>query len=222
MHVLGPPTLNQSDRIAKQRKNDEAEFWLRQALADRNRACDGRPAFKGPRLKSRPGYANWLIPRLQASRGAGLFELVRALDKQMNNTSLILLFEVGRQKLLFPGDAQIENWSYILDQAGNRPGLRKLLTGVTLYKVGHHGSRNATPKSLWSTFANRGPRGRKHRLITVVSTMEHKHGDPEKNTEVPRRTLVEALKTQSDYHSTQDFKEGLCETISLDPRQPSQ
>jgi hypothetical protein len=35
----------------------------------------------------------------------------------MNNTSVILFFEVGSKKLLFPGDAQIENWSYALEDA---------------------------------------------------------------------------------------------------------
>jgi hypothetical protein len=30
----------------------------------------------------------------------------------MNNTSTILFFETWREKLLFPGDAQIENWMY--------------------------------------------------------------------------------------------------------------
>src|SRR3984885_8383923 len=54
-------------------------------------------------------------------------------------------------KLLFPGDAQIENWQFALQQ--NK--YRSLLSSVNLYKVGHHGSRNATPKSLWKLFKNK-------------------------------------------------------------------
>lgn len=55
---------------------------------------------------------------------------------------------------LFGGDAQIENWSYLLDQAEKDPSQRKKLEKVDLYKVGHHGSRNATPKSLFNLGPN--------------------------------------------------------------------
>jgi beta-lactamase superfamily II metal-dependent hydrolase len=41
---------------------------------------------------------------------------VTMLDKVMNNTSVILVFEVGNKKLLFPGDAQLENWLFALEQ----------------------------------------------------------------------------------------------------------
>ena len=89
------------------------------------------------------------------------------MDDAMNNTSIILLFEVNGQSFLFPGDAQIENWEFTLKQAA----LMKRLANVTFYKVGHHGSRNATPKSLWKNFANRGAEGTPNRLRTVMSTM---------------------------------------------------
>jgi hypothetical protein len=39
-----------------------------------------------------------------------------------------------------------------------------------------------------------------------MSTMEHKHGSEESHTEVPRTTLVSALKTQSDFFSTQQLE----------------
>ena len=67
----------------------------------------------------------WFTKRLNTIRGDELLEIVRALDQAMNNTSLILLFEVGAKKLLFSGDAQIENWLYALkaapdaEQSGN-------------------------------------------------------------------------------------------------------
>jgi hypothetical protein len=32
----------------------------------------------------------------------------------MNDTSVILLFEIGTKRLLFRGDAQLETWSYAL------------------------------------------------------------------------------------------------------------
>ena len=40
--------------------------------------------------------------------------MLRSMDDELNNTSLILLFEIGGKKLLFPGDTQWENWEYAL------------------------------------------------------------------------------------------------------------
>ncbi|MHC1765008.1 MAG: hypothetical protein AB9869_12020 [Verrucomicrobiia bacterium] len=204
VHVLGPPTLEQSGAISKQRAKDEAEFWHIRALASRQFVAGAKPAFSGQISRTRPPYTRWIIPRLQANRGRELLELVRALDAAMNNTSLILLFEAGGKKLLFPGDAQIENWSYALEQAKTRPRLRALLEEVDLYKVGHHGSLNATPKSLWNLFKKRGTA--QPRLQVVVSTMANKHGSVDRGTEVPRGKLVDALKRESEYFSTQDLR----------------
>lgn len=64
-----------------------------------------------------------------------------ALDAAVNNTSLVLAFEVGQTVLLFPGDAQWGTWEEILkDRAW-----RELLRRTKFYKVGHHASHNATP-----------------------------------------------------------------------------
>ena len=114
---------------------------------------------------------------------------------------MILLFEVNGKKLLFPGDAQIENWSYALQQEK----VQKLLEDVDLYKVGHHGSLNATPKSLWKLFKKRSTRKSADRLQSIVSTMAGKHGSPPK-TEVPRKPLVETLLKESNYFTTQDLR----------------
>jgi beta-lactamase superfamily II metal-dependent hydrolase len=64
-----------------------------------------------------------------------------ALDKAINNTSVVLLFEFGDAFLLFPGDAQWGTWHAILED----PERRDLVSRTTFYKVGHHGSHNATP-----------------------------------------------------------------------------
>ena len=72
--------------------------------------------------------------------------MVLALDRALNNTSLILLIEAAGKRLLFPGDAQIESWSYSLTGPGASDELRARLAAVDVYKVGHHGSRNGTPK----------------------------------------------------------------------------
>ncbi len=69
---------------------------------------------------------------------------VVSLDKAVNGTSLMLMFEFGSAYLLFPGDAQWGTWH----AAMNRPASRQLLTRTTFYKVGHHGSHNATPRAF--------------------------------------------------------------------------
>jgi len=214
IHVLGPPTLKQTDKIRKQRATDQDEFWQLQAMAGKQHIIKRSPLFpKAQIYKKAPPSARWLIPRMLAMQADELLELVRILDDQMNNTSVILLFEAGNKKLLFPGDAQIENWSYALKESPHNKEIRALLADVDLYKVGHHGSLNATPKSLWKLFNHKGPDdthkepdGTSERLKTVVSTRAGKHGDTDKGTEVPRRTLVKALKNESEYHTTQDIK----------------
>ena len=130
-----------------------------------------------------------------------LLDLVRDLDSVMNNTSVILLFEIGNRKLLFPGDAQIENWSYAL----SNKEWKALLEDVTVYKVGHHGSLNATPKTLWGLFRHKGGVQAQSRLETLCSTKSGKHGSVGAGTEVPRRVLVEELKKGSRFESTEDY-----------------
>lgn len=207
--VLGPPTLKQSQKIKTEaRKSDE--FWLAQskfwqfAVGEPN-ASATRPLFAGARRKGEyPLATRWFARRAADVRTEQLLGLVRILDKAMNNTSVILLLEVAGKKILLPGDAQIEDWSYAL----NQKKYADLLRPTNLYKVGHHGSRNATPKSLWKLFEARGPKGQSGRIKTMVSTMAGKYGTkPE--TQVPRTTLINELKAHSDFFSTQELGSSL-------------
>jgi hypothetical protein len=206
VHVLGPPTVKQTDSIKKERSKDPNEFWQFQANA-MQLASNGTKQSLFPRhIRSKgpnfPVDTRWLIFHARATRGNQVLQIVRMLDKAMNNTSVILVFEVGSKQLLFPGDAQIENWQFALHQKK----YAAMLSSVDLYKVGHHGSRNATPRSLWKMFKNKSPnKDAKGRLQSVMSTMEHKHGDEANHTEVPRKTLVSELKSQSDLFSTQEL-----------------
>jgi beta-lactamase superfamily II metal-dependent hydrolase len=63
------------------------------------------------------------------------------LDKAVNGTSLMLVLQVGGAYLLCPGDAQWGTWQAALAN----PEWRALLGRTVFYKVGHHGSHNATP-----------------------------------------------------------------------------
>src|SRR5262249_16711590 len=120
----------------------------------------------------------------------------------------VLLFEAAGKKLLFPGDAQLENWRGVLDNEK----LSQLLSDVDVYKVGHHGSRNATPKRLWEKFKYRSKDEKKKRLRTVMSTMAGVYQD---TNEVPRKTLVAALKAESKLYDTETIKD-VCDRDPLE------
>lgn len=162
------------------------------------------PAAAGvtPDVPPLPGPARWLIERLADQKTSSVTRLVRKLDDALNNTSLLLLLEIGKLRLLFPGDAQIENWEYTLEKLLEDAELKEALAGIDLYKVGHHGSRNATPRSLHALWVGRSDE--LPRLTSIMSTLSHVHGESEA-TAVPRETLVEALRQVSTLVSTEDL-----------------
>ncbi|HUS07781.1 MAG TPA: MBL fold metallo-hydrolase [Bryobacteraceae bacterium] len=77
-------------------------------------------------------------------------QLALQLDSDTNNTSLALAIEFIKsgKVLLFPGDAQVGNWlswgGLEWDVNGKKVHSSDLLNRTVLYKVGHHGSHNAT------------------------------------------------------------------------------
>jgi beta-lactamase superfamily II metal-dependent hydrolase len=75
---------------------------------------------------------------------AGLLGAAALLDRVVNNTSLFFLLDVDGTRLLFPGDAQQGAWEHVL----NDPVKRLLLRDCAFYKIGHHGSGNATPRDF--------------------------------------------------------------------------
>jgi hypothetical protein len=82
---------------------------------------------------------------------SGAQKLALHLENLTNNTSLVLAFELPQSKkvLLFAGDAQVGNWLSWHDQdypadGGQKVTASQLLANTVLYKVGHHGSHNAT------------------------------------------------------------------------------
>jgi hypothetical protein len=205
--VLGPPTPEQWPEVTGERSNDP-EFWIqRRALLDRmlDEAKKGHPAegldFARGEAKVLPGPVRWLVERMRNQQAHSLLRIVETLEDAMNNTSVILLLSVGARRLLLPGDAQIENWSYVLkDKEGTKLGTE--LPGVDLYKVGHHGSRNATPRSLVKKWESRS-----QKLTSVMSTLPGVFGKSEA-TAVPRTTLVKALSDLGPLESTDKLAEG--------------
>ncbi len=203
--VLGPPTVDQDPRVAKQRE-DDPEYWLRAlgaSLRVVGSAADAGAGTPAP-IAHGPGPVRWLIDRLANQRSHSAARLVRDLDDALNNTSIILLLEVDGLSMLFPGDAQIENWRMTLDRLADEPQLRDRLAGIDLYKVGHHGSRNATPRSLHALWKDRGPAH--PRLAAVMSTRQDVHGKDD--GAVPQPQLVTALREVADLYSTDDLTGG--------------
>jgi metallo-beta-lactamase superfamily protein len=203
VHVLGPPTTEQHPDAATYAKESN-EYWSLQAAAVRSsmtmqveKLFPKQPSVQADAL---PKSARWFVKKVRTVQVQQLTELVRIVDSTMNNTSLILMFEVGGKLLLFPGDAQIENWDYSLNHAKRKAAHRKMLRDTDVYKVGHHGSLNATPKSLWALFKN------KPKIVTLMSTRTGKHGSTKAHTEVPRTTLSDELETHSDFHNTMNCK----------------
>ena len=178
-------------------------------------AIDDAPAtsaIKGE--QPTPGPVKWLTDRLGRQQVNSMLRIVRILDDVLNNTSVILLIDVpaagGKPlRLLFGGDAQIENWEYALKVAPDAKTNLDLLRQVDVYKVGHHGSRNATPRTLFNLW--REPATKDRPMTALMSTKFGVHGKSEA-TKVPRKTLVAALDTRMTavrFHRTTTLPRGV-------------
>jgi hypothetical protein len=98
--------------------------------------------------KEIPPNAAWRRMVVDDATDAGALAL--AMNNATNNASLVLAFELskGGKVLLFVGDAQAGNWrswsESTFDGGGTEITAEDLLRRTVLYKVGHHGSHNAT------------------------------------------------------------------------------
>jgi len=124
------------------------------------------------------------------------------IENFLNNQSLVVLFEFNGKKLLFAGDAQGGNWEYWLFQtkgpvsdptkAGDVIDESKLiLSTIDFYKVGHHGSTNATPIQAVEAAIAR-PKSSKG-FVSMCSTEDEVFGSRDNDSEVPRIPLMKAL-----------------------------
>ena len=81
-------------------------------------------------------------------------QLALDMNDQTNNSSLVLAFELGKggKVLLFAADAQRGSWVSWARKSwrdgAKRITAKELLARTVLYKVGHHGSHNATLNGL--------------------------------------------------------------------------
>lgn len=108
--------------------------------------------------------------------------LALSVDNYLNNTSLCLLLQYQGKTLLFPGDAQWGNWMSWQDQWDS------ILGDIDFYKVGHHGSHNATPHGALDKMTSNSVAAMAS-TDTVVSFNRGKFP-------VPYSKLVDAVKKQ--------------------------
>lgn len=122
----------------------------------------------------------------------------RQADNTLNNQSLVVLFTFKGKHLLFAGDAQWGNWENFL--YGGKIGTsghialsaqsRSILASLDFYKVGHHGSTNATPKDALNAM--------REGCVAMCSTQPGCYGKASSGTEVPRIPLLEAIEKKTD------------------------
>ncbi len=130
--------------------------------------------------------------------------LALAMNSQTNNASLVLAFELGKggKVLLFAADAQAGNWRSWADKdwkdGDDLVTTRDLLARTVLYKVGHHGSHNATlagaeddpwPNVSWMA---RGRHGREFvAMITAVEAWARQ--TPKPDWDHPLKSIKDTL-----------------------------
>jgi beta-lactamase superfamily II metal-dependent hydrolase len=121
----------------------------------------------------------------------------KQVDNTLNNQSLVVLFTFNKKHLLFAGDAQWGNWENFL--YGGKIGTgrttltdtsKSILASLDFYKVGHHGSTNATPKDALNAM--------REGCVAMVSTQPGCYGKASSGTEVPRLPLLAAIEKKTD------------------------
>jgi len=128
---------------------------------------------------------------------SGAQRLALQMDSYTNNTSLVLAFELPKSKdvLLFVGDAQIGNWKSWHDQTyktsdGRELKAAELLRKTVLYKVGHHGSHNATLRPQGFELMS-------HPDLVAMLPVEAEGVTRLGYGQMPLRSLVKALRDQT-------------------------
>lgn len=140
-HVLGPPR----DAQLRKKRAVPASWGITDAGGAGMLADVGSPFGREWRVPEErvPGRPPFKASSLSSIRqfNDDLLHAAAAVDGYLNGESLVLVLEVGRARLLLPGDAEVGAWTAILES----PRALELAASATFLKVGHHGSHNATP-----------------------------------------------------------------------------
>jgi len=180
--VLGP---TRNTDFLKRLDPPSAERYLRARRADGTSSQEVEPfvakwRWSAARARRVLGLTHALEKELTAGLDEDLEWLAFTLDSIRNNTSLVLLLQLGSQKLLFPGDAQWGSWKYWVEKADAATRLEQ----IRFLKVAHHGSHNATPRSALDRMSAGD-------LTAMVSTQD------EPWDSIPQAHLMTALEKQT-------------------------
>jgi beta-lactamase superfamily II metal-dependent hydrolase len=123
------------------------------------------------------------------ARRQGYCDNMLTIDAANNNSSVVFCLEWRGWKLLFPGDAEERSWKTM--------NKHNMLEPVHFLKVGHHGSKNATPhpELLEKILPKKRP-DRRTRRAAVSTCLDSYPGVPDDDTleEISRRcTLYSVL-----------------------------
>lgn len=195
VHVLGP---SRSGDVIRDMDPPKGESFLRLRGATELRT-GLPPAPFHTRFRKEKYIGAGTLPASdlkEIQRAGSLSELAVAvaLDKAVNGTSLMLMLEVSGTFLLFPGDAQWGTWKAVMED----PEWKEMLGRVAFYKIGHHGSHNATPKDFVEEMIPDG-------ICAMASTLTR-----EIWPDIPKRQLLTGLakKKASTARSDQPNKIG--------------
>jgi beta-lactamase superfamily II metal-dependent hydrolase len=182
VHVLGP---SRDKEVIRDMTPPAGEAYLRLNAAPLDPASGERRAPFPARFErgSPPAGQELADAERKKLRDATRFDdldAAVALDAAVNGTSLMIVLDVGGTRFLFPGDAQWGTWNAAMKD----PASADLLRRVRFYKVGHHGSENATPRQFVEKLLSDRP-------WAMVSTIERSQW---KN--VPKPALLDALRQQ--------------------------
>lgn len=158
VHAIGP---SHDPKVISSMENDSEFYHLMMTH------------FDSSEMKTQPFRSEWRIPRRQFNANAkykhlalseneikavsefnsvDAFGAAAKVEGAVNGTSLMLMFEIGSAFLLFPGDAQWGTW----EAAMENEKWAALLEKTTFYKIGHHGSHNATPVKFVEEILHKG------------------------------------------------------------------
>jgi beta-lactamase superfamily II metal-dependent hydrolase len=147
-----------------------------------------------------PNNASWR--RIDTDWLLSAEQLALDINSYTNNSSLVLAFELGKggKVLLFAADAQRGNWVSWADSDWKdhteTVTARDLLNRTVLYKVGHHGSHNATlngknsdasPNLSWMGH------GRYARDFTAMITAVRAWAETQEGWDHPKKAIKDAL-----------------------------
>jgi hypothetical protein len=179
VHVLGP---SKSEEVIRNIDPPAGKSYLQLSAA----FADLDEGETGPR----PFSTDWLADgyldaedrrKIQAFSHGFTSSIAAALDDAINGTSLMLILEIKGKFFLFSGDAQWGTWNAALTDTK----VKNLLKRVDFYKVGHHGSHNATPIEFVEETLDPDKK-----MVAMVST--RKFG----SWKVPKQELLDEMKAR--------------------------